>query len=137
MKKLFYLLSLFFLLLSCEVEGELTRDAVNVVQPANTPTLAQGIFTPSPGIRVTGLAKIVFNGTQNEVRLENFSVSSAPDLKVYLSRSNTPNDFINIGNLSSATSYVIPAQVKIENYKFVLIHCQQFNRVYAFASLSN
>lgn len=136
MKKPFYLLSLFFLLLSCEVEGELTRDAVNVAPPASSPTLAQGTFTPSPGIRVTGLAKIVFNGIQNEVRLENFSVSSAPDLKVYLSKSSTPNDFVNLGNLTSSTTYIIPTQVNIEDYKFVLIHCQQFNRVYAFASLS-
>jgi hypothetical protein len=40
---------------------------------------------PTSGINVTGSAKI-WNGNQNEVRLENFSVSSGPDLKVYLSK---------------------------------------------------
>ncbi|MCF6142382.1 DM13 domain-containing protein [Flavobacterium sp. K77] len=137
MKKPFYLLSLFILLLSCEVEGELTRDAVNVAPPASSPTLAQGTFTPSPGIRVTGLAKIVFNGIQNEVRLENFSVSSGPDLKVYLSRGNTPSDFVNLGNLTSATAYFIPVQVNTNDYKYVLIHCQQYNHLFAVAALSN
>jgi hypothetical protein len=63
--------------------------------------VAAGNFIPTSGINVTGSAKIYLNGNQNEVRLENFSVSNCPDLKVYLSK-RYPTDFVNLGNLTSS-----------------------------------
>ena len=138
MKKKFYLLPFFLLLLSCEVTGDLTQDAVaNVPLAENTPSLAAGTFIPTSGIKVTGAAKIYLNSTQNEVRLESFSVSSGPDLKVYLSKTAAPTDFVTLGNLTASTVYVIPNQVKIADYKYVLIHCQQYNHLFAVAQLSS
>ena len=80
--------------------------------------------------------KIYQNGNLNEVRLENFSVSSGPDLKVYLSKSATPTDFVNLGNVTSSTVYTIPSQVELSSYKYVLIHCQQYDHLFAVAQLS-
>jgi hypothetical protein len=137
MKKNIFILPIFLLLLSCEVEGDLTRDAeLSTSIPENTPPVATGNFTPTSGIKVTGSAKIYLNGNQNEVRLENFSVSSGPDLKVYLSKNETPTDFVNLGNLTSSTVYAIPIQVNLSAYKYVLIHCQQYNHLFAVAPLS-
>ena len=137
MKKIVYLLPICLLLLSCEVEGDLTRDAVIITSlPENTPSIVAGTFMSTSGIKVTGSAKIYLNGTQNEVRLEDFSVSSGPDLKVYLSKTATPTDFVNLGNLTASTVYVIPTQVKIGDYKYVLIHCQQYSHLFAVAQLS-
>jgi len=137
MKKNVYLLPLCLLIFSCEVEGDLTRDAeLGKPIPESTPSVAAGNFTPTSGIKVTGSAKIYKNGNQNEVRLENFSVSSGPDLKVYLSKSATPADFVNLGNVTSSTVYTIPSQVDLSSYKYVLIHCQQYNHLFAVAQLS-
>ena len=138
MKKFIYLTPLSILLLSCEVSGDLTQDIVAIAPLAqNTPSIAAGTFTPTSGIKVSGAAKIYLNGAQNEVRLENFSVSSGPDLKVYLSKTENPTDFVNLGNLTAATVYAIPTQVKIADYKYVLIHCQQYNHLFAVAQLSS
>ncbi|MGZ9736401.1 hypothetical protein [Flavobacterium sp. GNP002] len=82
MKKIVFTLPVFFLILSCEVEGDLTRDTeLSTPIPENTAPVATGNFMPTSGIKVAGSAKIYLNGNQNEVRLENFSVSSGPDLK--------------------------------------------------------
>jgi hypothetical protein len=137
MKRIIFILPVLLLLISCEVEGYLTRDVeLTSPIPENTPPLATGNFMPTSGIKVTGSAKIYLNGNQSEVRLEDFSVSSGPDLKVYLSKNDTPTDFVNLGNLTSATVYTIPTQVNVTEYKYVLIHCQQYNHLFAVAQLS-
>lgn len=137
MKKIVFTLSISLLFLSCEVEGDLTQDAV-LSKPLseNTNLIAAGVFMPTSGIKVTGAAKIYLNGTQNEVRLDDFSISSGPDLKVYLSKTASPTDFVNLGNLTSSTVYAIPTQVKIVDYKYVLIHCQQYSHLFAVAQIS-
>ncbi|MFV8363108.1 DM13 domain-containing protein [Flavobacterium sp. ZT3P35] len=137
MKKIVLILAVFLLLLSYKVEGDLTRDAVlSTPIPENTPPVAAGNFMPTSGINVTGSVKIYLSGNQNEVRLENFSVSGGPDLKVYLSKNATPIDFVNLGNLTSSTRYSIPKQVNVSTYKYVLIHCQQYNHLFAVAQLT-
>lgn len=137
MKKIKIILPFLFLLLSCEVEGDLTRDPViKAPVSANISSAFTGEFMPTSGIKVSGSAQVYLNINENEVRLENFSISSGPDLKVYLSKSATPTDFVNLGNLTSSTVYVIPPQVDIAAYKYVLIHCQQYNHLFAVAQLS-
>lgn len=137
MKRIIFILPVLLLLFSCEVEGDLTRDVeLTSSIPENTPPLATGNFMPTSGIKVTGSAKIYLNGNQSEVRLEDFSISSGPDLKVYLSKNDTPTDFVNLGNLTSATVYAIPTQVNVSSYKYVLIHCQQYSHLFAVAQLS-
>lgn len=137
MKRIIFILPVLLLLFSCEVEGDLTRDVeLTSSIPENTPPLATGNFMPTSGIKVTGSAKIYLNGNQSEVRLEDFSISSGPDLKVYLSKNDTPTDFVNLGNLTSASVYAIPTQVNVSSYKYVLIHCQQYSHLFAVAQLS-
>ncbi|RTY75395.1 DM13 domain-containing protein [Flavobacterium sp. LS1R10] len=136
MKKIF-ILPLFILLLSCEVEGDLTRDpAIQASLPENSTSAFTGDFMPTSGIKVSGSAKVYLNTNQNEVRLGNFSISNGPDLKVYLSKTAAPSDFVNLGNLTSSTVYAIPPQVNISDYKYVLIHCQQYSHLFAVAQLS-
>jgi hypothetical protein len=137
MKKIAFLLPIFFTLLSCEIEGELTRKPEQAAAiPENTLPAFTGDFMPTSGINVNGSAKIYLNANQNEVRLENFSISNGPDLKIYLSKTDTPTDFVTLGNLTSVTIYKIPSQVDVSLYKYVLIHCQQYNHLFAIAQLS-
>ena len=136
MKTKLLFLPLFLLLFSCEVEGDLTRDLIPVIvdQPSTTTTLL-GTFAPTSGISVQGKATVFLENNQYKLKLVDFSISSGPDLKVYLSKSNTPTDFVNLGNLNPATVYAIPQNVEIKDYKFVLIHCQQYNHLFAVAEL--
>lgn len=91
---------------------------------------------PTSGINVNGSAKIYLNANQNYVRLENFSICDGPDLKVYRSKTDTPTDFVTLGNLTSRTVYKIPSRVDVSLYKYVLIYCQQYNHLFAIAQLS-
>ena len=135
MKKLFILLPILLLILSCQVEGELTRTVDDTVIIPNAILKYHGTFEPTNGISVSGEAKIYQEGNQYKLKLDNFSVSSGPDLKVYLSKAATPTDFVNLGNLTSQTVYQIPQSVNVSNYSHVLIHCQQYSHLYAVAEL--
>jgi hypothetical protein len=139
-KKGIYLLFL-FLLFSCEEEGifttnEAKNQLVTYNPEADFVELYRGTFNPTSGISVNGEAVIYQQEATRYVSLENFSISSGPDLKVYLSKSASPNDFVNLGNLTSATKYAIPNEVDLEVYTFVLIHCQQYNHLFAIADLN-
>jgi hypothetical protein len=137
MKKLFLLLPFLLGLLCCESEGELTRDGqqTQIITPTSVLKYS-GNFSSTPGISVSGSAKIYLDGNKYKVSLENFSVSDGPDLKVYLSKADTPTEFVNLGNLTDARIYAIPSAVRVSEYPFVLIHCQQYNHLFAIAPLS-
>lgn len=121
--------------MSCQEEGELTRSVDNTVISPNAILKARGAFEPTSGISVSGQAKIYLEGNQYKLQLEDFSISSGPDLKVYLSKSSAPSDFVNLGNLTSQTVYPIPQSVNVADYSYVLIHCQQYGHLYAVAEL--
>lgn len=136
MKNTFLLLLFSTLIFSCEEEGVLTRDVLQtVIIPENSTPVNEGLFMSTSGINVTGGAKIYQENGQNKLVLDNFSISSGPDLKVYLSKSNIPAEFVNLGNLTTATIYAIPQNVTLSEYKYVLIHCQQYNHLFAVAQL--
>ena len=136
MKKLLTLIPIFFLIFSCQEEGELTRTPQNNIPITPVAMLKyHGIFEPTSGITVSGEAKIYLEGTQYKLQLDNFSISSGPDLKVYLSKAATPTEFVNLGNLTSQTIYPIPSSVNVADYSHVLIHCQQYGHLYAIAEL--
>lgn len=129
-------LTLLFLLCSCEEQGALTKDGFNVTTVAQDASLKyHGPFAPTSGISVTGEARIYLEDNQYKVQLEGFSVSKGPDLKVFLSKSATPTDFVSLGNLTSATVYKIPNGIDLSTYSYVLIHCQQYNHLFATAQL--
>lgn len=123
------------LIFSCQEEGELTKSVDDTVIAPNAILKYQGTFEPTGGINVSGKAKIYLEGNQYKVKLEDFSVSSGPDLKVYLSKAATPTDFVNLGNLTSQTVYPIPQSVNVAEYSHVLIHCQQYSHLFAIAEL--
>lgn len=134
MKKLFILLSL-LLIFSCQEEGKLTKSVDDTVIASNALLKYYGTFEPTNGIIVSGKAKIYLENNQYKVQLEDFSISSGPDLKVYLSKAATPTDFVNLGNLTSQTVYPIPQSVNVAEYSHVLIHCQQYSHLFAIAEL--
>ncbi|MFC7772699.1 DM13 domain-containing protein [Flavobacterium sp. GCM10027622] len=125
MKKIVFLIISAFCLISCEADGDLS-----LIQPV---VLSDGEFEATSGITVTGFAKIYKENSDRKVVLENFSISEGPDLKVYLSTSSSPESFISLGDLTSATEYSIPKGIDLSAYPYVLIHCEQYNHLYAIA----
>lgn len=136
MKRILFLLTTSIFFSACQEEGPLTKNSANVVIQPGSVLKYSGTFLPTSGITVTGEAKIYQENGQHKVQLENFSVSSGPDLKVYLSKAATPTEFVNLGNLTSQTVYTVPSSVDVSSYSHVLIHCQQYNHLFAIAPLT-
>lgn len=137
MKKMVLISIALIILNACQEEGELTHDKVIAPIEATSELQYSGEFYATSGITVSGQANIYLEGSKHRVQLENFSVSSGPDLKVYLSKSASPSEFVNLGNLTAATVYDIPEGVNPMDYSHVLIHCQQYNHLFAIAPLTS
>lgn len=98
----------------------------------------KGVFYPTQWIVVNGRAGIYTAAGGVSLQLDSFSVSAGPDLKVYLSKKDIPDAFINLGPLKSNSGrqyYSVPAQTDFTVYRYVLIHCQQYNHLFAIAEL--
>jgi Electron transfer DM13 len=137
MKKIICLALVGYFLSSCSKEENTMTTPIN--DPGNSGTLlVQGNFNSRGGYKVSGSAKVVDNAGVKTVRLENFSSSNGPDLKVYLAKDINAASFINLGNLKSVSgnqNYTITGMPDIAQYKFVLIWCQQFGVGFGTAEL--
>lgn len=76
------------------------------------------------------------------VRFENLSTDNGPDLKVYIAKSlksdGEPIDFVDLGDLvanKGDANYLIPDDVKIEEYNHVVIWCKRFSVSFADAAI--
>ena len=130
----------FSFLVSCEKEGELTSKSSDSSTISSAAVLKySGEFSPTSGITASGFAKIYLENNAYTVKLENFGVSDGPDLKVYLSKENTPINIVNLGNFkgNGNTFYTIPSGINVSEYHYVLIHCQQYNHLFAIAPLTS
>jgi Electron transfer DM13 len=136
MKKLIALFVIFSMI-SCEKEGDVMPTNNNNVG-TNAVISHTGSFLPTSGISASGNITIYLENGMNVLELKNVSISGGPDLKVYLSKSDTPNDFVNLGNYSNGTTlYKIPSSVTLSQYSHVLVHCQQYNHLFAIAQLKS
>lgn len=133
MKKILALQVLLFVIISCEKEGEFTQTNKQQINSNAAVLLKTGQFSTTSGISGSGSVKIYSENNLRKLVLENYTIENGPDLKVYLSTTDAPNTFVNLGNLNPETVYLIPDSVDLEVYKYVLIHCQQFNHLFAIA----
>jgi Electron transfer DM13 len=131
MKKII-VITVLLLFASCQEDEVSTDDLVE----STAELKYNGSFVPTSGITVSGEAKIYLENSEYKVQLENFSITGGPDLKVYLSKSDLPYDFVNLGSLSTQTVYPIPTSVTVSEYTHVLIHCQEYNHLFAIATLT-
>jgi hypothetical protein len=126
-----------FAVASCEKEGDLTQTIDGNSLSGSAILRYSGNFSPTDGIEVSGSANIYRDENRDKVRLEDFGISDGPDLKVYLSKTALPHDYVNLGALIPGKDvYLIPVQVDVAEYQFVLIHCQQYNHMFAVAELT-
>ena len=73
---------------------------------------------------------------------DNFKTKKAPDLKIFLSNTayqdvtgaNATNDAVQITLLSShkgGQSYKIPANIDVSDYSTLILHCEQYSKLWA------
>lgn len=137
MKKLAALSLICLLISSCSKEENTMTAPIN--DPGNGGTLlVQGNFSGRGGYSVSGIVKVLDNAGVKSVRLENFSSSNGPDLKVYLAKDINAATFMNLGNLKSISgnqNYTLTGMPDLAQYKYVLIWCQQFGVGFGIAEL--
>ncbi|HKI78094.1 MAG TPA: DM13 domain-containing protein [Ignavibacteriaceae bacterium] len=107
-------------------------------------SLRTGTFekNPSQDHVVSGDAKLKKNN-DGKILLEfasNFASSGGPDVRVYLSNTQSiTGNSIEVGSListSGAQSYELPASVNLNSYDYVLIHCVPFNITFGWAKFN-
>lgn len=98
----------------------------------------QGTFQNGPYGTVAGRAMVYQTNGKWQLKLTDLASSNGPDLKVYLSKEIQPLNFIKLGDLKSTTGnqvYDITGNPDFMQYKYALIHCEQFNHLFGSAEL--
>jgi hypothetical protein len=73
---------------------------------------------------------------------DDFKTKKAPDLKIFLSNTayqnvtgkNATNDAVEVTQLSShkgGQSYKIPANINVSDYSTLILHCEQYSKLWA------
>lgn len=139
MKYIFFLAITALLFVSCKKEAS-TTPGTDPVDSLNQTVLLMGSFVNGPWGAVSGQARVLrsSNGSLG-LALVNVNISNGPDLYVYLSKEIQPINFISLGKLRSTSGnqvYPIPGTPDFTQYKYVLIHCQQYNHLFGSATLT-
>ena len=85
-----------------------------------------------------GTANMYESVGKYQLELKDFSVTNGPDLHVYLSKEIMPVHFIDLGKLKSTMGnqlYEVPGMPDFTEYKYALIHCQQYNVLFGSSEL--
>lgn len=140
MKKIICLF-LFLVCISCSEDENNTPTALvdDPFDPVESEAmlLKQGVMM-GVGHTVSGTVKIYDDSGKKVVVLDPFTSQNGPDLKVYLSTDQNATQYVNLGALKSTTgkqSYDITGMPDLEQYKFVLIWCQEFSVLFGKAEM--
>jgi len=107
-------------------------------------TSRMGTFSKvgSYSINGSGILKVDAGGNLKIEFSTDFSISSGPDLFVYLSNVssgsavNTSGLLIaSLGSTSGARTYTVPSGTGINDYKYLVVHCRQFSSTFGNAEL--
>jgi len=139
MKKIILILAAGFFLQSCVRENTSTEDLMEMA-PENAKLISSGEFMKGPyGNNIGGKAEIYEkDGVYTLAFDKDFSVSNGPDLYVYVSTEQQPNNFISLGKLKSVNGgqvYTFATKPDLDNYKYAVVHCQQYNHMFSYALL--
>ena len=138
MRKLTFLIFVIIVMNSCVKENTPTNPVKNPVDTTTADKLFSGTFNNGPYGAVTGSAKVYFQNNRYILALENFNSSNGPDLHVYISKEVQPVNYIDLGRLQSVggiQQYQLAGNINFSEYKYALIHCQQYNHLFGSAEL--
>ena len=143
MKTINYALFIFvftIITVSCNKEAATNSTALNEMVDASASLVVNtvpGTFI-TYGENVSGVAKLFVKDSKYSLSLENFNTNNGPDLHVYLSKEIQPVNFLDLGKLKSTSGnqvYTISGMPDFKQYKYALIHCQQYNHLFGSAEL--
>lgn len=128
MKKIF-LLVILVSLLGCRKKNGTSKSLNQNYDTENATLLFRANFV-SNSHPTTGCVSVYeLNGTKSLV-FEGFKTDSGPDLKVYLSKSTSNSNIVDLGALKSLSgnfNYTLDNSVNLGEYKHVLIWCEDFS----------
>jgi Electron transfer DM13 len=134
--RILFILSVILFTTACKKSS---TEVVNDVFDSNNATLVVSGSFQANAHPVSGTAKVYTSPSGNKLYLQNFSTDNGPDLKVYLSKDISANDFIDLGKIKSTNGnqlYDLPAITNLNTYKYVLIWCKQFSVLFGNAPLN-
>jgi hypothetical protein len=138
MKNLITIVTLACSLAACKKENTPTKPADEMVDTTSAMEQKAGNFINGPYGSVSGTAKLYKENNVYTLVFENVKISNGPDLHVYLSKEVQPINFIDLGKLKSTSGnqvYAISGMPDFTQYKYALVHCQQFNHLFGSAEL--
>jgi len=137
--------AIFLLAISCTKQNQVSSVPLNEMLDSAAISMDSitvrftGVFVNGPYGAVAGAVSIYQKIDKSfQLGLNNIAVSNGPDLHVYLSQERLPVNFIDLGKLRSTTGnqlYEIKGSPDLTAYKYVLIHCQQYNHLFGSAEL--
>lgn len=126
--------------ISCNKEAATSTTSLNEIVNINATLVINtvpGTFI-SYGENVSGVAKLFVKDFKYSLSLENFNTNNGPDLHVYLSKEIQPINFLDLGKLKSTSGnqvYTISGVPDFKQYKYALIHYQQYNHLFGSTDL--
>jgi hypothetical protein len=139
MKKIFFFIAISFVsLASCRKDAASTAVLNETVDTTAVMPKGMGSFMNGPYGSVSGKATVFSQNGTFTLQLENMNISNGPDLHVYISQEQQPVNFIDLGKLKSTMGnqvYSIPGMPDFNEYKYTLVHCQQYNHLFGSAIL--
>ena len=140
MKKLLPLLLAFAIAAAaCTKQNATPETPVDeMVDTATSNLQYSGTFINGNEGTVSGTANVYIDKGAYKLQLKDFSVTNGPDLHVYLSQEIQPIHFIDLGKLKSTSGnqvYDISGMPDFNEYKYALIHCQQYNVLFGQAAM--
>jgi hypothetical protein len=97
-----------------------------------------GTFRGAGSYSVTGKVSLLQGADKLVLSFEDFSSSSGPDLKVYLSKDTKASSFINLGELKALKgnfNYEVDKSKYTPDFKYVLIWCEDFSVLFGSAEI--
>ena len=132
---LIILISISFLI-SCKKQEQ--EKPLNDSFDKNGATLISQANFSSNAHTTSGCVKVYSkNGIKNLV-FEGFKTDSGPDLRVYVSKTTTNSDFVDIATLKTTNGnfyYSFDNSINTVDYKYVLIWCEDFSVLFGNALL--
>jgi peptide methionine sulfoxide reductase msrA/msrB len=128
-------------LVAPQTNTTIIMDEPIVTESAETNTIAMVSIVDTPGHAATGTVSIGQNESgETVVRLSDFETVNGPDLYVYLATDKDATKFVSLGLLKSTQgnqNYVVPSEVDLSDYSYVLIWCKRFGVLFSSADISS
>jgi hypothetical protein len=138
MKKILFIVLATGIFAACTKDATSTTPGTDLIDTTMVEVNYDGTFMNGPYGSVSGDVKIYQDSGQYHIGLVNVMISNGPDLHVYLSKEVQPVNFIDLGKLRSTSGnqvYTLMSVPDFSQYKYVLIHCQQYNHLFGSAAL--